>query len=317
MKNFTKLRIALTVALIMGGIASAWAQNTVSTPEGDLYLNLRNVSSPGVDVATEDPDLVTTGTRVPYLVIPDPILNPNWAAAAAADATTTTGINSTWTWTIPGTIGSLNATPANNGHYIMLNVTGTATTTGTINVKEQSGASCPDPTGTNINLRVVAQPAASALAVSDGADVVTSICVNGTNGSLNVTIPTFTLTHTTDAIIPGLKGVRVSASLSFTNFVTGATSTIFPASELNVDASGVISTADMTTAATAAGNTFTDLDSWGTYTLTVTHISDKISRKDINAANGYFAVNGVTGYSATYSVLKTASTGAIYHLPNN
>ncbi len=313
MKSLTKLRMTLTLALVVVSIATVLAQNSVTTPVGELYLNLRNVSSPGTDVATEDPDLVTTGTKVPYLVIPDATLNPGWSAGG--NATNTTGISSDWTWTVPAAIGTLNAAPSITGHYVNLDVTGTAGATGIVNVKEQGSGACPDPTGSDINIRVIAQPNASALAVTDGTAPLTSICIDGTNGSLNVALPTFNVTSTIDAAIPGAKGVRVKASLSFTSFTTGTTTTIVPAgSILNVDASGNISNADITT---ASGGTFSDLDSWGTYTLTVNQISDKISRKDLNAAGGFFNVNGGTALTATYSVLKTAKTGSIYHLPNN
>jgi hypothetical protein len=318
MEKLRKLRIALMLILIIGGLSTAMAQNYVSTPAGDLYLNLRNVTSPTADVASEDPDLVTKGTKVPYLVLPDAVLNSGWSAGT--DATNTTGINSTWTWTIPGTIGTLTALPSNTGHYINIDVTGNANTTGIINVKEQGNGTCPDVTGTNMNVKIVAQPNATALSVTDGSAPLTSICSNGTNGLLNVALPTFNLTSVIDASIPGAnKVVKIKASLSFTNFTTGATITLVPVGTiLNVDASGNVSNADLTAAATANGQSYSALNSWGTYTLTVAKISDKISRKDLNAAvAGYFDVNGGTALTATYSVMKTAATGKIYHLSNN
>jgi hypothetical protein len=302
MKTIMRL-LTIMASIMVLGIISVNAQVTI--PAGTLYQQGTNSGGPA---ASENPDLITTGTQVPYLVVPDPILNPTWAPGA--DATNTTGITSTFLWTIPA---GISATVPGTGHYITINVNGAATTLGTINVKEQSGASCPDATGTNINVRIVAQPTATAIAASDGSAPLTSICQSGTNGSLNVPFPVYTVTKTTDAAIPGLANVRVKATLVFTPAL-GAPAPLFTDKILNVDAAGVISSADITA---AGGGTLTDFDSWGTYDLTITQISDKISRKDMGVAGGYFNINGGTGYTATYSVLKTPTTGIIYHLPNN
>ena len=309
MKNSTIFRGLFTIAIAAMGITSAIAQNPLTTPVGDLYKQNTNAGDPIGPVASEDPDLLTTGTRVPYLVFPDADLNPTWVPGA--DATNTTGILSTFDWTLPAAISS---TVPGTGHYITFDVDGAAGTVGAITVQEQSGASC-DGSITSINVRIVAQPTASALAVSDGTAPNDAICGTGTNGSLDIALPTFTATQTTDAAIPGDATVRVRATLVFTDFLTGTPTNIFTDAILNVnEATGVVSNADMT-AAGAAG-AYDDLDSWGTYALTITHISDKISRKDINAADGYFALNGGSGYTATYTVLKTPTTGPIYHLPN-
>ena len=168
---------------------------------------------------------------------------------------------------------------------------------------------------TTMAVKVVAQPTASAAAVTDGSAPLTSICASGTNGSLNVALPTFNVTKTFDAAI-STPNVRIKADLVFTDLTTGLPTTLFTNIILNVDAvTGDVNAADMAAAVLAAkgGVGGSDFDSWGTYKLTVNSISDKISRKDLNAAGGYFAVAGV---SATYSVLKTPTTGPIYHVVN-
>lgn len=295
MKTFTIFRGLFTIVFVAMGAFDAIAQdpNPLSTPAGDLYKH------------TEDPDLVTTGTQVPYLVLPDKDLNPGWVPGG--DATNTTNLISTFNWDVPEGIGTI---ATNNRHYITINVTGSAGTTDEISVQEQSAAGC-DGEPTTINVRVIAQPIISALAVSDGSGN-DAVCGTGTNGSLDIPIPTFTVTKSTDAAIPGDAAVRVRASLVFTDFVTKASTNIFTDQILNVSAAGVVSNDEMTAA--AAAGTYDDLDSWGTYTLTITHISDKISRKDINEADGYFAVADIT---ATYTVQKAPQTGPIYHLPND
>ena len=225
MKNSTILKVTFALAIILIGYANSFGQHTVPVPAASgatLYEKGYNTASPNAVVGTETPDLVTTGTKVPYLVIPDPLLNPGWAAASATDATVTTGINSTWTWTIPA---SISITAPGTGHFITIDVNGAAAATGNITVSEQSGgASCPG-SSQQIGLQVIAQPAASALAVSDGSAPLNSICQSGTNGSLNVPFPTFTVTKTTDAAIPGNANIRVKATLVITDFVSGLPTT--------------------------------------------------------------------------------------------
>ena len=315
MKKSTLLKMSAAIAIMVLGYTNAWSQKTVPIPSNTLYIQGHNTASvfPGPVDANESPDLVTTGTKVPYLVIPDPLLNPTWAPLA--DATNTTGILTTWSWTIPGAVS---ITTPTTGHYITIDVNGAAAAIGNITVAEQSASACSGSIQT-IGLRVVAQPAASALAVADGTAPDISICQSGTNGSLNAPFPVFTATKTSDAAIPGNATIRIKATLVITDFVTGTPVTYFTNAILNVDAAGVISNADITAAAAAnvPSRVLTDYDNWGTYALTINQISDKISRKDLNVAGGYFAINGATGYTSTYSVLKTPTTGPIYHLPNN
>jgi len=316
MKKSTILKMTAAIAIMVLGYTNAWSQTkTVPIPGNTLYIQGHNATStfPGPVDANESPDLVTTGTQVPYLVIPDPLLNPTWVPGA--DARNITGIVSTWTWTIDPLIS---ASAPTFGHHITIDVNGAAAALGNITVAERSGGACPGTIQT-IGLRVVAQPTASALAVADGTAPDISICQSGTNGSLNVPFPVFTATKTTDAAIPGNATIRVKATLVITDFVTGTPTTYFTNAILNVNAAGVISNADITAAAAADAtpHVLTDFDNWGSYALTINQISDKISRKDLNGAGGYFAINGVTGYTATYSVLKAPTTGSIYHLPNN
>ena len=285
----------LTIAMISIN-AQAPATVTVAGVPGST-LNQFTTGTPG-----EDPDLATTGTKVAYLVYPDSILNPLWLPGV--DAKNTTGLLTNFTWTIPA---AFSATAPGATHYVTIDVTGAAAATGNITVVENSAAACSGST-TTMAVRVVAKPTVSAAVVSDGSAPVTSICVNGTNGSLAVALPTFTVTKTSDAAITN-PNIRVNATLEFTDLISGTTSNVFANTVLNVDvATGNVNATDLST---ATGGSF---NSWGTYRLVVNSVSDKISRKDLNAAAGYFAVAGV---SATYSVLKTPTTGPIYHITNN
>jgi hypothetical protein len=316
MKKSTILKMTAALAILFVGYANSWGQtNPVPTSTlGTLYKQTTNIADPVGPVASETPDLITTGTRVPYLVIPDATLNPTWAAAAAADATITTGINSTFTWAVPAGISTTFVPASNTGHFIQVNVDGAATTAGNITVQEVN-ATCSGST-TTIGLRVVAKPTATAVTPSAA-----SICASGTNNSLNQAIPTFTITRSNDAAILGDPTIRVKATLVLNDFVAGDTKTIFTDQILGIDnTTWTINATDLANAISAGKTSLgtigsgADLDTWGSYVLTLTYVSDKISRKDLTpVVLGYFSASG----SATYIVSKTPTTGPIYHLPNN
>lgn len=304
MKNSTIVKMTAALAIMMMGYASMFAQTTI--PGISTTMSQYSSGTPG-----EDPDLVTKGTRVPYLVTPDHDLNPSYVLTT--DGTSATNVVSTFSWNL-GTIGTINNTPSNK-HYVELNVTGNVSATPYIlNVKENSGAGCSDGTGQNINIRIVAQPDVTAESVLDASSS-TSTCAAGTNGSLNVAFPSFKVSPSIDGAI-STPNIKVKATLTFTP-LNGTASDVFSNKVLNVDASGNISNTDLGTALGASA-----FNKWGTYTLKVNYISDKISRKDIQTGktdpqtdNGYFAPT--TSISATYTIYKAPVTGPIYHILNN
>jgi hypothetical protein len=300
MKKTILHKITFVIFGLLITMASVWAQpatvSVAGVPGGTLDKFVTGT-------AGEDPDLATTGTQVSYLVYPDAVLNPSWAEGA--DAKNTNFLTTDFTWTIPAAFSS--TVPATI-HYVTLNITGAAGATGNITVVENSAASCAGST-TTMAVKVVAQPTVTDAAVTDGSIPINSICVSGTNGSLGAAIPTFSVTKTIDASIT-TPNIRVKATLDLTALVGGATSNIFTDVVLNVDAAtGNINATDLASAIPGG-----KLDTWGVYTLTISSVSDKISRKDLNAAGGYFTVTGVT---TTYSVLKTPTTGPIYHIKND
>jgi hypothetical protein len=290
--NRTIKRLLFTATFLVAGLMGAMAADPATVPA---------TTSGGAKTLNQDDgvttELITKGTKVPYLVLPDADLNPSWSAGT--DATNVTNLVSTFTWTIPGTISS---TTAPTIHYVELDVTGNAGTTGDIVVKENSAASCPG-SATTVHVKVVAAPSVSAASVTDGTG--SSVCSSGTNGALNVTIPTFSITSSIDASIT-TPNVKIIATLTFTP-LNGTATDLFADKTLSV-AGGVVSDADIKTALGA-----TVFNSWGTYKLTIKKVSDTVSRKDISTAGGYFDVSSV---SATYAVLKAPVTRSIYHLSN-
>ena len=288
MKKSTILKMTVVLVMLIGTL-STFGQVTVTTTTSQTKSLIDGTTAPVA--ATETPDLVTVGTTVPYLVVPDHDLNPSYVLAT--DGASTTNVLSSFTWNLGGLGSITNASPK---HYIEVNVTGTVGTTYTMNVKEANSApgACTDATGTNIDVKVIAAPAVSAAAVAP-----TSVC--SVDGTTAITLPQFSLTNTTSA--PSLAGVKVNATLSLLPLNGGSSTPVFTSQVLDVDASGKVTLP-----------TGTSLSAWGKYTLTINSVSDKISRKDISAALGYFTVTGV---SVDFYIYKTAKTGAIYHVSNN
>lgn len=287
----TKSKLLLLVAISMfSGIMTLQAQAPATV---DVTTSGGPVTLPQDVFPTVD--LVTKGTTVPYLVFPDAALNPTWSVGT--DAKNTTGIVSTWAWSISGSIGSTSSTI----HYMELPITGAVGAAGTIAVQEKSATACSGTT-TTMNVKVVAAPNITSGSVSG-----TSICQSGTNGSLGVAFPQYSAVAVTDASIT-TPTVTVKATLTFTP-LSGVATDLFVDKILSMDAVGNISNVDL---ATALGVGV--FNSWGTYNLKITAVSDKISRKDVTAAKGFFTLTTPT--TAVFSLLKTPTTGPIYHLPN-
>lgn len=161
MEKLTIVKTTAVLAMVVLGYTNLWGQApatvTVTPSDGNsTTLDKFVAATPG-----EDPDLITTGTTVPYLVYPDADLNPSWVAGA--DAKNTTNLVSDFNWTIPGTIGT--GTPVK--HYVEIAVSGAASATGSITVAEQSGASCPG-SNSSIAVQIVAQPTITSASVTDG-----------------------------------------------------------------------------------------------------------------------------------------------------
>ncbi|MDP4209089.1 MAG: hypothetical protein Q8928_09765 [Bacteroidota bacterium] len=294
--NRTIKRLLFTATFLVAGLVGANAQALPANVTISATTTALDSVGRGATGAT---DLVTKGTIVPYLVYPDKDLNPTWAPGT--DASNTTNLVSSFVWTIPGTVSS---TTAPTIHYGALSITGSAGATGSLQIQEKSSGACPGST-TSIGLTVVAAPNVTAASVPAA-----TTCASGTNGSLGVTIPTYTLTQSLDAAVSALTtpNVKVKATMTFVP-LNGTVSTLFSDKVLNVATTGVITASDITTALGA-----TKLNSWGKYTLTITYVSDGVSRKDISAAGGYFAPS--SSVSVDYTVLKAPVTGPIYHLAN-
>lgn len=243
-------------------------------------------NSSGATVASENIDSVTVGSTMNYFVMPD--LDVNQDTDGPYDYTTNKdALVSTFAWfTVPGlTITEIEA------NYVSVDF---PSTTGdyTVNVSEESSAGCSSDT-TTIDVKVINAPEVGYTAAGGSED----FCVTGADGSLSVSPSAMGVTINSDVI--GNRGIILSYQ------ITSTSSNFNGGNPLD----GTVNVADGVSSFAISEN----LTHYGTYTITLTDITDRISRKPATDVSGSLLANT----TFTVNVTRTPSTGAIYHLPNN
>ncbi len=234
-------------------------------------------NSSGVTVASENVDSVTVGSTMRYFVMPDPVANPGY------DFSTSPGsLVSTFDWWTNNGVTVTNNTAEND-----VNIQWTSTGSDVINVTEL-GASCNGLDTTTINVSVISVPVAGFNHGTYADDICTT-----TPSSVSYDFP---VSLSTDVISGDIR-----VHLTVVNTTTSTT--IFD---------GDIDLADTDTEIKVGDGTHGTFDDYGAITVTMTSVSDRISRKS--------SVSGTLTASAdvfTYTIVRPPSTGTIYHLPNN
>lgn len=242
-------------------------------------------NSSGATVASEAIDSVTVGSTMNYFVMPD--LNVNQDADGPYDyATNKDALVSTFDWfAIPGLTITKDEEnyvsvdfPASPGDY-------------TLNVSEESTAGCSTDT-TTIQVRTINAPEVG-YTIAGGSE---DFCVNDADGSFSVSPSPVSVTINSDVF--GNRGIIISYQ------ITSTSSSFNGGNPLN----GTVSVADGDSNFSISEN----LTHYGTYTITLTDITDRISRKPTTDIRGSLLAN--TTYIV--NVTRAPSTGNIYHLPN-
>lgn len=273
MKAKRIVRFAMQTLMVLFATIAAVAQ----TQPTDLKPHGTN-SSDAV-VASENVDSVTVNAAINYFVMPDAAISPSYDYATDPIA----NLNSSFDWTATNgspTITDNNAgwVGANNSNYVNIEWGSTGSYQVKVSEIARSG-SCSGDT-TTIDVNVINAPTAAFNGVSD------AVC----NASPVTVSYTFTVDLTTDVISNNIR--------------------------LAIDVDGP-STADIytTTYDLTEGTVTFDIpagnfdDGFGDYVVTITEVSDRISRK-----------SGLTidpAQSFTLTINPLPSTGTIYHLPNN
>lgn len=271
-KMETKKILRITMQMIVFALATM--SLAIAQPTN---LKPHGDNSLGATVESEDIDSVTVGSTMRYFVMPDALANPGY------DFSTNPGaLVSTFDWWTDNT-----ATVTDNTAENDVNIQWTATGSDVINVTEL-GASCNGLDTTTINVKVINKPEAGFNHATYADDICTT--------DPGEVIYNFPVSLSTDV---NTGNIRVH--LTVLNSTTSTT--IFD---------GDLDLSDSDTQVTVGDGTNGTFDNYGAITVTMTSVSDRISRKS--------SVDGTLTSGAdvfTYTIVRPPSTGTIYHLPNN
>jgi hypothetical protein len=284
-KNLFFIVISFTLLIINTDIIGQ--NNSYSVNSQTLYKHGNN--STGVSVY-ETIDSVTTGGTTRYWIYPDLSLNAGYDPSNPL----TTTLTSSFTWAATNTSGTAAGTVSAVGtygayqNYKQVSWTGL----GTINLSstEKSGVSgnC-DGTAKVIAVEVIDKPTPNFPAAGGS----NSTCGTGADGSLSIAVPALNINFNS-VVKNGNRQMKLTYDVTCSN----AGFTAVSGHQVNIN---------------EAAGTFTlasNLTHYGTYTITLKTVSDRISVKSNVTANA----SGNVTY--TYYVFPTPSSGPIYHIPN-
>jgi hypothetical protein len=233
-------------------------------------------------------DSIAIGGTADYFVMPDPALNTGYNFATNP----LTNLNSSFDWT--GTTGESSITYKKSGatdipNYVQI-LWGNAPGLFQVSVAEQAAAGCADATPTLIPVRLIARPTLTFPAAGGNQ----SFCSSAADGSTNVNPAAMTVNFTSS--VSGDKLIQLRYTITSTSHGTVA--------------SNILATVTATSATSGTFTLASALNFFDTYTITLTEVTDRISRKSNTTA--------VPAGNITYTVVVThaPNTGTLYHIPN-
>jgi len=302
-KNLFRTIVAATLAV-------------VSTSAFGQYLTTTGSAAVDENAANNATEYVTIGSKMPYAVVPDPIANDASIVPAIYNPTVfrwaVTGASTPTPTKQNGAALTAAAAPDAATHVTDYQVAVSWATLGahTITVYEQSQPTaasialglvgCEDATPEDISVVVLAEPTATWTET----DLVLGGCSSGAGQ-----------TYAIQAEVTGFDQFQVTYSQSYQDLigsapvVTGATTASLGTSDFTPGGTETI------TAYTLAAGV-----NYGTYTITMTSVTDRISRKSLADTDaGAPVVQDPGGFTA--SVLKvynmpTPSTGKVLKVDN-
>ncbi len=302
MKNLVKYSIVALLFFLIANVYGQTAPNKV-TLEKDYYQNGYN-STGGPALSQEVRDSVTVTSTMKYFVLPDATANPDFKYDTPENAADFTKVLSTFSWGFrrnggsPLELGATTGTPTNK-HIISI-LWGNTAGVDTIRVTENPTNGCPG-TETKIPVAVIPKPTITFDKAGSPADYKDGACYTQTQVNAGINHP-FELTPTTASSQIKVNYTMVFTPVSGTPETTYGTNVSVPI----VSGKGILTIMLKN-----------DAKLHGKYEVTITQVTDRISRKS-NAPStgaGLLTVGGSATF--TYSVLKPVETGPIYRLPNN
>jgi hypothetical protein len=247
--------------------------------------------------ATEAIDSVTVGSTMPYFIMPDVNYNSTYFAQSSYSATDLT--ESTFNWTISksatGTIAAKAKNDTDTSPWVEIKWNDTDLVNVTMIEESQSGSCTSDPVV--IPVQVIQKPEIKFGEIS-GERKFTE-CVP-TLGAHSYAFPVVPLTN---AVISESWDVFVTYDVTFT--------------PLN----GIPGSPQSGTAPVSNGSFTLDelvLDDYGTYTIVITGISDKTSKKCTfeGGETAFNLSNNIADETFAYTMLPKPQPGKAYHVPN-
>ncbi len=289
MKNFVKFGFAILLFIAANRVYGQ-APNKVELDSKEYYRHGYNknggpynnpLPSPG---EAECRDSVTISSVVKYFVLPDPTISPNYKYTSQAEIMTVSNLNSTFGWSLyqGTTLGTLSSSTTN-----IIEVTWKGIGIDSVKVKEtpKVSTSCA------------------------GKETVIPVAV--------IDKPTFTFgvgPGTTSYVDGGCftkDEIDAKVSYPFPINTSSTSSQLIITYSIKKDGADMLTNQTMSVAKGNSSVSF-EFSDYGVYEITISNISDRISRKSV--VDGEVAVAGA---KFTYNVLKQATTGPIYRLPNN
>ncbi|MDR1154108.1 MAG: hypothetical protein LBL04_05305 [Bacteroidales bacterium] len=297
MKQFS----AVVLGLFLLGMTSAFGQISPTPTDHkvttDKILWQHGYTSAGDESDDEKIDSVTVGSTMPYFIMPDPLFNTVYFAGASYSATDLTESKFTWTVSTPanGSVTMQNPNDNSTSPWVKIkwNITGLVD----VSMTEEQGAGCEsDPVP--IPVRVIKKPEIRFGEISSERAV--TECVTDFS------------THTYDFPVEALSGGVISES---SDVIVTYNVKFDP---LNGDPS---SSQPNLTANVSGGASFTldnsVLNAHGTYTIVITKVTDRTSRKcTFEGGESEFLLGGDDVETFVYTMLPKPQPGKAYHVPN-
>jgi hypothetical protein len=286
-------KVLVFIALVLFS-AKTIAQNPLMVESADLYKHSTNSSDVVGPVAGELTDTVTTGSLMRYYIIPS-ALNTLYTLTPAG--VLSGSLSSSFNWSLTGAIGTaagtIDAVTTPTDYSAFSNykiVTWAGIGTINLNVQEQSSAGCLSSNTTTTPVAVIAVPTVQFSSTSSG------VCTTGADGAVGYSLTGLPVTWT--STLTGLRNLQVNISVSCTNSSYG-----LPKTYNNVVVSETVP-------GSGTFNMPVNLDHFGLYTITLTAINDRISKK--------CGTDGTVGVSAVYSFTLglTPTSGPVFHNAN-
>jgi hypothetical protein len=288
MKNVIKYSIA---ALMLGFVSVAYGQTPpgkVTLDDGKDYYKHGN-NSTGENLPREERDSVTVTSVIKYFVLPDPAVSPEYKYDTPANTVDFTNVKSSFDWTLRYSLGG---SATNNSTTPIITVTW-GNTEGVDSVKvietPAMGGACAGK-HTVIPVAVIKKPEIGF--TPNGTIYRDSACYSQAQVATGINRQFAMLADTRSSHI----------EVDYTVKKDGASASLLDGSNVRV----------------VNGNITLKFTEYGQYEITITKVTDRISRKSTDASgNPITGIITSAGTKFTYTVVRPAQTGPIYRIPNN